>query len=106
PDNVDADCPSRKYPRPTSSRIFNFVVTFGVPAKNASASCTVISSTSWTFFPWYRTSRIPLLYRVPLHSSHISSTSARNLISTVTVPSPWHASHLPPGMLNEKCPAV
>src|SRR5712672_2257683 len=36
----------------------------------------------------------------------MSSTSARNCISTVTVPSPWHVSHRPPGILKEKCPDV
>src|ERR1700722_500299 len=41
------------------------------------------------FSPLYRMSRIPLLKRMPLHSSQISSTSARNCISPVTVPSPW-----------------
>ncbi len=35
-----------------------------------------------------------------------SSTSARNCISTVTVPSPWQASQRPPGILNEKWPGV
>ena len=48
---------------------------------------------------------MPLLKRVPLHSSHTSSTSARNCISTVTVPSPWQVSQRPPGMLKEKWPA-
>src|ERR1051326_3195685 len=36
------------------------------------------------FLPLYKTSRTPLLYRVPLRSSQTSSTSARNCISTVT----------------------
>src|SRR5436853_374668 len=35
----------------------------------------------------------------------MSSTSARNCISTTTVPSPWQVSQRPPGTLNEKCPA-
>ena len=46
-----------------------------------------------------------LLKRVPRHSSQMSSTSARNCISTVTVPSPWQASQRPPGILKEKWPA-
>src|SRR5580704_1111384 len=63
-------------------------------------------STSWMFLPLYFTSRMDALYRVPLHSSQGSSTSARNCISTVTVPSPSQVLHRPPGTLNEKCPAV
>src|SRR6201992_1486364 len=61
-------------------------------------------STSWMFLPLYLTSRMPALYRVPLHSSHGSSMSARNCISTVTVPSPSQTSQRPPGTLKEKCP--
>src|SRR5438552_1637307 len=34
------------------------------------------------FLPLYKISRTPLLYRVPLHSSQTSSTSARNCISS------------------------
>src|ERR1017187_6660851 len=58
------------------------------------------------FLPLYLTSRIFAWYRVPLQSSQGNSTSARNCISTVTVPSPSHVLHLPPGTLNEKCPGV
>ena len=105
PERVVPDWPSRKYPSPTSSSSASRAVTFGYGAKNARASRTVICSTSWTFFPRCSTSSTLLLYRVPRHSSHTSSTSARKRISTVTVPSPWHASHRPPGILNEKCPA-
>jgi hypothetical protein len=32
-----------------------------------------------------------------LHSSQTSSTSAKNCISTVSVPSPWQTSQRPPG---------
>src|SRR5580692_4573827 len=106
PESVVPDCPSRRYPSPTSSSTRRREVTFGDGAKNASASRAVICSTSWMFLSLYRTSRTLLLYRVPRHSSHTSSTSARKRISTVTVPSPWQASQRPPGMLNEKCPAV
>ncbi len=56
------------------------------------------------FFSRKRTSSTLLLKRVPRHSSQSSSTSARNCISTVTVPSPWQVSQRPPGMLKEKWP--
>src|SRR6202041_3824757 len=75
-------------------------------SKKLSASRTVIWRTSWMFFSLECTSSTLLLYRVPRHSSQISSTSARKRISTVTVPSPWQASQRPPGMLNEKWPGV
>src|ERR1039458_441283 len=58
------------------------------------------------FFPLYLTSRILAWYRVPLQSSQGSSTSARNCISTVTVPSPSQVLQRPPGTLKEKCPGV
>src|SRR2546422_486042 len=52
--------------------------------------------------PQYLTSRICGLNRLPSHWSQGTKTSARNCISTRTSPSPWQASHRPPGTLKEK----
>ena len=54
------------------------------------------------FLPRYFTSSTCGLKRRPSHCSQGTNTSARNCISTRTSPSPWHASHRPPGTLNEK----
>src|SRR2546422_2393383 len=45
PESVVEDCPSRKYPRPTSSRILSLEVILGTAAKKASASRTDRKST-------------------------------------------------------------
>src|ERR1039457_365414 len=58
------------------------------------------------FLPLYLISRFFAWYRLPLQPSQGNSTSARNCISTVTVPSPSHVLQRPPGTLNEKCPGV
>ena len=46
PESVVADCPSRRYPSPTSFSTFNFCTSLGVAEKNAIASFTVSCSTS------------------------------------------------------------
>ncbi len=56
--------------------------------------------------PRYFTSSTCGLKRLPSHWSQGTNTSARNCISTRTSPSPSHASHRPPGTLNEKWLAV
>src|SRR5687768_18398794 len=54
------------------------------------------------FLLLYLTERMSSRKRVPRQCSHVSSTSARNCISTVTVPLPWQVSQRPPGTLKEK----
>src|SRR5256885_15208664 len=74
--------------------------------KNFIASSTVIFRMSFTFFCLYVTFMTCSPKRRPLHFSQITSTSARNCMSIVTVPAPSHVSHRPPTVLNENMPAV
>ena len=46
------------------------------------------------------------LKRLPPHLSQITSTSARNCMSMVTVPAPSQTSQRPPTVLNENMPGV
>jgi len=78
----------------------------GTFPKNCSASYTVMFRTSEMFLPLYVTESVSELYRLPLHSSHLTKTSERNCISICLTPSPSHAKHLPSGTLNENCPGA
>ena len=108
PERVEELCPNLIYPSPTSSSDFRrLTIVFCLCSpKNSIASLTVIWRTSLIFFPWNLTSRISRLKRSPWHSSHTSSRSAINCISTVITPAPLHSSQRPPSALNEKCCAV
>src|SRR5207244_8170945 len=61
---------------------------------------------SSTFFCLYVTFMTCSLKRRPPHLSQITSTSARNCMSILTVPAPSQVSQRPPGVLNENIPAV
>ena len=76
----------------------------GTALKNSRASSTVISRTSYIFFPLYLTSRVSLLYRFPPHTSHGTYTSGRKFISILMIPSPQQFSHLPPFTLKLNLP--
>src|SRR4030066_465750 len=65
-----------------------------------------MSRISAIFLPLYLTSRVSLLYLFPLHTSHVTYMSGRKCISIFTIPSPAHASHLPPFTLKEYLPAL
>ena len=76
----------------------------GILLKKSYASSTVISNTSDMFFPLYFTSNVSLLYLCPLHTSQGTYTSGKKCISILIIPSPWHASHLPPDTLKLNLP--
>ena len=100
PDNVVDGCPSLIYPNPTSYKVW----ILGIFSKNCRASSTVISKTSAIVFPLYLTSKVSLLYRFPLQTSHGTYISGKKCISILNIPSPLHASHLPPSTLKLKRP--
>ena len=58
------------------------------------------------FLPLYLISNVCSLYLEPLHTSHLTYTSARKCISTFIMPSPWQASHLPPFTLKLNLPGL
>src|SRR5699024_7651055 len=104
PESSVEDCPIFIYPRPTSFKVCSFLPIFGIFSKNSTPSSTVISSISDIFFPLYFTCKVSLLYLLPLHTSHGTYTSGKKCISTLTVPSPLQASHLPPFTLKLNLP--
>jgi len=104
PESVVEGCPSFMYPSPTSASVWIFCLILGTFAKNSNASSTVISSTSDMLFPLYFTSNVSWLYLLPLHTSHGTYISGRKCISILRTPSPWQASHLPPGTLKLNLP--
>ena len=106
PDNVVEGCPSLIYPRPTSLSVSIFLNIRGTFSKNSHASSTVISRTSYMLLPLYFTSRVSLLYLLPLQTSQGTYTSARKCISILIIPSPLQASHLPPDTLKENLPLL
>src|SRR5690625_7711596 len=56
------------------------------------------------FFPLNIISNVSRLYRFPSHTSQGTYTSGRKCISIFKIPSPRHASHLPPLTLKLKRP--
>src|SRR5215217_741810 len=79
---------------------------YGTLLKNATASSTVISSTSLIDFPLYLISSVSLLYLLPLHFSQCTYTSGKKFISITFIPPPSHTSQRPLFTLKEKRPAV
>ena len=65
-----------------------------------------MSRTSLIFLPLYVTANVSLLYLFPPQTSHFTYTSDKKCISILIVPSPEQFSHLPPGILKEKRPAL
>src|SRR5712692_6954712 len=76
----------------------------GMFRKNSSDSSTLMSSTLAIERPFHFTSSVSRLYRLPLHTSHVTYTSGRKCISILICPSPAQASHRPPLTLNENRP--
>ena len=83
PERVVEGCPSVIYPSPTSFNVLSFLETEGIFKKNSRDWDMVIFNTSLIFFPLYFTSRVSLLYRLPLQSLHVTYTSGRKFISMV-----------------------
>src|SRR5215217_6358617 len=79
---------------------------YGTLLKNATASSTVISSTSLIDFPLYLISSVSRLYLLPLHFSQCTYTSGKKFISITRIPPPSHTSQRPLFTLNEKRPAL
>ena len=63
-----------------------------------------MSNTSAMLFPLYFTSKVSLLYLVPLHTSQGTYISDKKCISIFNIPSPWQCSHLPPETLKLNLP--
>jgi len=72
--------------------------------KKTHASSIVMARTSAMLLSLKRISRVSSLNRRLLQSSHVTSTSGRNCISTVLTPAPLHVSHRPPLTLKLKRP--
>src|SRR5699024_12112833 len=72
--------------------------------KNDKASSIVTSKMLAMFSPLYSTSNVSRLYRLPRQTSQGTYTSGKKCISIFIMPSPRHASHLPPFTLKLKRP--
>ena len=81
PESVVAGCPIFIYPNPTSDKVCNLRVIFGIFEKNFNPSSTVISKVSYIFLSLYFISSVSLLYLVPLHTSQGTYTSGKKCIS-------------------------
>ena len=106
PLSVNADWPRRIYPSPASWMTDSFEEMAGRSLKNATASSTVMDSTSEMECPLNITSSVSLLYRLPPHTSHGTYTSGRKSIDTFVDPAPPQASHRPPLTLKLKRPGL
>ena len=104
PESSVDGCPNLMYESPTSLRVSIFLLTDGTFSKKSTASSIVMSRTSYMLLSLYLTSRVSLLYLLPLHTSHGTNISAKKCISIFFIPSPLQASQRPPFTLKLKRP--